>query len=187
MARIFLTFDDGPDPRWTPRVLDLLAAHGMHASFFVIGCVAEQHPALLRRVAAAGHAIGNHTWSHRHPWTLTRARAIDEVLHGGAAIAGITGRAPALFRPPHGRVRRCMVDAARDAGQDMLLWTRSAVDWGPFATPAAIARRLARAGDADVVLMHDCARSINRPDRLLEVLPGFLGNFRRHGWQSALP
>lgn len=69
----------------------------------------------------------------------------------------------------------------------MLLWTRSAVDWGPFATPAGIARHLDKAGDGDVVLMHDCARSINRPDRLLEVLPGFLTDLRRQGWQSALP
>jgi len=187
VARILLSFDDGPDPRWTPRVLDLLAAHDLHASFFVIGCVAARHPGLLRRVAAAGHAIGNHTWSHRHPWTLTRAQAIAEVLDGGAAIAGITGRASSLFRPPHGRLRRCMLDAAREAGQTTLLWTRSAVDWGPLATRTAIARRLARTAEADIVLMHDGARGINRPDRLLDVLPGFLADLRQRGWQCALP
>ena len=71
---VYLTFDDGPDPRWTPQILDLLAQARMHATFFAIGECAQREPALMRSVAAGGHAVGNHTFSHRHPW-LMRSRA----------------------------------------------------------------------------------------------------------------
>ncbi|MCW5620148.1 MAG: polysaccharide deacetylase family protein [Burkholderiales bacterium] len=185
MPHIHLTFDDGPDPQWTPRVLDVLAAHGMRATFFVIGRAALAHAALLRRVVAAGHEVGNHTWSHRHPWTLTRTQAVAEVEDGTRAIAEATGRTPHLFRPPHGRLRRCMVQAARDKGQRMVLWTRSAIDWGPRAHAASIHERLQKARDGDIVLMHDAARSINRPEQLLAVLPEFLQWLQERGWAAS--
>ncbi len=182
MPHVQLTFDDGPDPRWTPAVLDALAARGMRATFFVVGRAASANASILRRIADAGHAIGNHTWSHRHPWMLTRQAATREVLDGGRAISDAIGTMTALFRPPHGRLRTCMVVAARDAGQRTVLWTRSAVDWGPLASPEGIASRLGRVRDGDVLLMHDAARGINRPDRLLAVLPGFLDRLRAEAW-----
>lgn len=186
MPHIHLTFDDGPDAQWTPRVLDALAVHRIRATFFVVGRAALAHAALLRRVADAGHEIGNHTWSHRHPWTLTRAQAVTEVDDGTHAIAEVTGRAPRLFRPPHGRVRRCMLHAARNSGQRLVLWTRSAIDWGPRAHATSIHERLQQVRDGDIVLMHDAARSINRPEQLLAILPGFLEHLKQRGWSTGL-
>src|SRR5690606_11477594 len=112
-TRLFLTLDDGPDPRWTPAILDLLAAHGARATFFVVGQAARQAPALTRRILAEGHRLGNHSYSHRHPWKMLPRAARSEVRDGAAAIADITGQAPVDFRPPHGRLRRCMLDEAR--------------------------------------------------------------------------
>jgi peptidoglycan/xylan/chitin deacetylase (PgdA/CDA1 family) len=172
--RIFLTFDDGPDPHWTPVVLDLLAAHGVGATFFVIGRDAQAHGVLLRRIANAGHEIGNHTWSHRHPWTLPQHAARSEVREGAAAIADLVGRTPRYYRPPHGRLRRCMVEEAEDGGQRTVLWSASAVDWGPLGYADGIAARLARTGPGDIVLMHDGGRGINRPQELTRVLPAYL-------------
>jgi len=183
VPRVHLSFDDGPDPHWTPIVLDLLAIHALHATFFTIGQAARAHPHLLRRMHAAGHALGNHTWSHRHPWTLSSKDARREVLGGAHAIEDATGAAARLFRPPHGRRRACMEAAAAEAGQRVVRWTLSAIDWGPLAQPAGIARRLARARDGDILLMHDAARGINRPDRLLEALPRFLDRLREADWQ----
>ena len=68
--RVYLTFDDGPDPQWTPRVLDVLDEAGVKATFFAVGQQAQRSPDLVRRVHGAGHAIGNHTYSHRHPWFM---------------------------------------------------------------------------------------------------------------------
>src|SRR5690606_11861693 len=107
---VYLTFDDGPDPRWTPQILDILAAHDAPATFFALGCHARSQPELLRRVRAEGHAVGNHTYSHRHPWKMLARRARAEVRDGAAAIAAVLGERPRHYRPPHGRLRRCMVD-----------------------------------------------------------------------------
>jgi peptidoglycan-N-acetylglucosamine deacetylase len=171
---VYLTFDDGPDPLWTPRVLDLLGARAVTATFFAIGRTARAHTALVRRIMIEGHALGNHTWSHRHPWWQSARRAQQDVRDGAAAIADITGVAPRTFRPPHGRLRRCMVEEAARGGQRVVLWSVSAVDWGPFGSPARVARRLTRTRAGDIVLMHDGRPHINRPSNLLDVLPAFL-------------
>jgi peptidoglycan-N-acetylglucosamine deacetylase len=177
-GRVYLTFDDGPDVEWTPRVLDVLAAAQAHATFFVVGRAAQVAAALMRRIAADGHEVGNHTYSHRHPWTMGEAAARCEVRDGAAAIADALGCAPRYYRPPHGRMRRCMVDEARRGGQTVLLWSLSAIDWGPLGRAPGIAARLGKVAAGDIVLMHDGHRSRNRPDELLRVLPGFLANLQ---------
>lgn len=177
-----LTFDDGPDARWTPRILEILARANVRATFFVVGRRALAQGALVRRIVAQGHALGNHTFSHRHPWTMLPSTARGEVRDGAAAIADIVGLAPQFFRPPHGRLRRCMLEEAERGGQIRVLWSRSAVDWGPLGEARGIARRLGAAQPGDIVLMHDGGYGINRPAELVKVLPGFLEQRGRCGW-----
>lgn len=184
--RVYLTFDDGPDPQWTPRILDILAQAVAPATFFLVGQLAVRHPALVRRMAAEGHEAGNHTWSHRHPWTVLSAKARKEVHDGAAAIAGIIGRAPKFFRPPHGRLRRCMMEEAERGGQTLVLWNRSVVDWGPLGSARAVANRLSAAQAGDIILMHDGGRGINHPEELVKVLPEFLSNLSRRGLVPSL-
>ncbi|MFW5454087.1 polysaccharide deacetylase family protein [Thioalkalivibrio sulfidiphilus] len=186
VGRVYLSFDDGPDARWTPRILDLLAQANVPATFFVVGRRALEQPALVRRIAAHGYALGNHTWSHRHPWTMRASSAREEVRAGAAAIADLIGRAPQFFRPPHGRLRRCMLEEAERGGQALMLWDLSAVDWGPLGVARAIARRLAATQAGDIVLMHDGGQGINRPRELIEALPGFLAGLRRRGLVPSL-
>ena len=178
---MYLTFDDGPDPKWTPRVLDILAEAAVPATFFLVGRLAVRHAALVRRLAAEGHEAGNHTWSHRHPWTVLPSTARKEVHDGATAIADITGRAPKLFRPPHGRLRQCMIDEAERGGQTVVLWNHSAVDWGPLGSAHGIAGRLSAAQAGDIILMHDGGRGINHPEELVKVLPEFLCSLGRRG------
>lgn len=171
---VCLTFDDGPDADWTPQVLDILAAAGMHATFFMIGAQAKRWPALARRVAAAGHEIANHTFSHRHPWWMSTQNARNEVRDGTAALSDVLGVQARFYRAPHGRRRRCMTEEAHGAGQAVAGWNRSAVDWGLLGKAEGIARRLQRAADGTVLLMHDGRNQHNRPDQLVQVLPQFL-------------
>ena len=178
---VYLTFDDGPDPQWTPRVLDILAEAAVPATFFLVGRLAVRHPALVQRLAAEGHEAGNHTWSHRHPWTMFSSTARKEVHDGGAAIADIIGRAPRFFRPPHGRLRQCMIEEAEHGGQTLVLWDHSAVDWGPLGSAHGIGHRLSAAQAGDIILMHDGGRGINHPEELVKVLPEFLSNLSRRG------
>jgi peptidoglycan/xylan/chitin deacetylase (PgdA/CDA1 family) len=178
---IYLTFDDGPDPEWTPRVLDALATARATATFFVVGRSAQNHPEMLRRAVAEGHAIGNHTYSHRHPWTMRSRQARAEVIDGAAAVADILGSSPRFYRPPHGRVRRCMSEAAASIGEVETLWDRSVIDWGMLGTSRRIGRRLLRVSPGQVVLMHDGVNRHNRPDQLLNVLPDFIARLSQRG------
>jgi peptidoglycan/xylan/chitin deacetylase (PgdA/CDA1 family) len=172
----YLTFDDGPDPEWTPRCLDALAEARAKATFFVIGSQARRHPELTRRIAREGHAIGNHTLTHAHPWAIGRMRAVGEVRDGAFAIADVLGTLPKFFRPPHGAKRRCMIDAAAEEDETLVMWDVSAIDWGWLGTASRIAQRLARVREGQIVLMHDGKNKRNRPDQLLKVLPQFLRN-----------
>jgi peptidoglycan/xylan/chitin deacetylase (PgdA/CDA1 family) len=183
---VYLTFDDGPDARWTPRILDILAQANVCATFFVVGRFALEQVALVRRVAANGHELGNHTWSHRHPWMMLASTARKEVRDGAAAIADLIGRAPKFFRPPHGRLRRCMIEEAERGGQTLALWNHSAVDWGPLGFARRIAQRLSAAQAGDIVLMHDGGRGINRPEELVKVLSEFLSSLNRRGLVPSL-
>ena len=182
--RVFLTFDDGPDPEWTPRVLDALADAGVRASFFMIGVQALKSPSLVRRIEAEGHMTGNHTFSHRHPWLMSSKAAREEVQAGARTLADILGHSPLLYRAPHGRRRACMDDEARRTGATIVDWDLSAVDWGPLGGAERIATRLARVRGGDVVLMHDGCNTHNRPQELMRVLPAFLGQLNRRGLRA---
>jgi peptidoglycan-N-acetylglucosamine deacetylase len=183
---VYLTFDDGPDPRWTPQILELLARAQMHATFFAIGACAQREPALTRSVAAAGHAVGNHTFSHRHPWLMRSRAARAQVRDGAKALSDVLGSAPLLYRPPHGRTRSCMTDEALLQGERTVMWDRSAIDWGWLGTAPRIAERLNRVRAGDILLMHDGRNQHNRPDQLLLALPEFLRELTRRGLRSVV-
>lgn len=179
---LYLTFDDGPDPHWTPRVSDLLARHDARVTFFVIGQLATRFGALLRDVRAAGHAVASHGWSHRHPWTLNTARARHEVRHGADAIEQVLGERVRWYRPPHGRVTVPLALAASEQEQRIALWSLSAIDWGPFGQPDRIALRLDRAVPGDIVLLHDGPCLQNRPAATLTALPALLERAQHARW-----
>jgi peptidoglycan/xylan/chitin deacetylase (PgdA/CDA1 family) len=183
-ACVYLTFDDGPDPEWTPPILDVLAAADMQATFFVIGSEARRHPYLIRRARAQGHEIANHTFDHRHPWAMSAREARSQVRDCATTLGDILGYPPRLYRPPHGRRRACMIEEAALCGETLVDWDLSAVDWGPFGASQRIAARLQRIRAGDIVLMHDGRNRRNRPDELLAVLPEFLDELRRRHLRS---
>ncbi|NLG75352.1 MAG: polysaccharide deacetylase family protein [Xanthomonadaceae bacterium] len=186
MHRIHLTFDDGPDPDFTPRVLDVLGEAGMRATFFAIGKQARRFPELIRRAVAEGHEVANHSFSHRHPWFVRERTARAEVRECAEVLSDVLGQRPRFFRPPHGRRRACMDDEARRLGAQTVLWHLSAIDWGPFGRADRIEKRLERIRPNDIVLMHDGKNEHNRPDELLRVLPQALRHLQTRGLHSAL-
>jgi len=171
---ICLTFDDGPDPVYTPKILDVLADYQAKATFFVLGKAAEQFPHLVEQILHAGHSIGNHTYSHHHPWMMSSEHAKQEVIQANRVINNITGMTPRWFRPPFGRLRTAMRRQAHTEQMTTVLWSRSIIDWGIFGTNAGIARRLDQITSGDIVLMHDGRPGHNNPDVTCQCLPGFL-------------
>lgn len=158
--RIALTYDDGPNPAHTPELLDLLARHDARATFFLIGRWAEREPALVREIAAAGHALGNHTFSHP-TMPAHGARAIREELRrcreaveaSGERFSTIGGAA--LMRPPYGRRRPGTLRTLREEGYIPVMWSITGYDWRRTTTARAITRRCLRATEGDIVLLHD--------------------------------
>lgn len=157
-----LTFDDGPDPVWTPRILDVLRKHHVHATFFVVGSAAIDNPDLVRRILADGNEIGVHTLTHADLGSAPAWRQQLEVQGDQQAIAGITGRAATLLRPPYSSENDAVRDgtwsamrAAADQGYLTVLTTKDSEDWQAPGV-AAIERNLTPSGPhGEVLLMHD--------------------------------
>jgi peptidoglycan/xylan/chitin deacetylase (PgdA/CDA1 family) len=154
---VALTFDDGPDPRWTPGVLDALDRHQAKATFFVIGVRAAAHPELLRDIVRRGHEIANHTWSHSYLTTFADPRRLAaELTRANAAIEAATGRRARWFRPPVGLLSPRVARAARLAGLELVSWTATARDGVARTTVAEAVARLDTALTSGAILvLHD--------------------------------
>ncbi|MCU0911659.1 MAG: polysaccharide deacetylase family protein [Rhodobacteraceae bacterium] len=154
---VWLTFDDGPHPRYTPKVLEVLAAHGVRATFFLIGSNARLYPRIVERIAREGHGIANHTWRHPNLAKLPPDAVREEIRLTDALLAPYMGGRK-LFRPPYG-AHNATVDAiVASFGYRMVLWNVDTVDWSKAFQPDrwvdhGIAQIAARA--SSLVLNHD--------------------------------
>lgn len=173
-AGVYLTFDDGPDPEFTPALLDILGRHQVKASFFVLGEACEAHPTLVQRLVDEGHDVGIHGYSHAHPWRLRAASAREEMRRCYHTLVGITGRKPGLFRPAYGRPRPATLQEAKALQLHTVLWSRSVMDWGAWGTLKGVSQRLAAVTPGDIVLMHDARPQANRPQTTQTALSEFL-------------
>lgn len=128
---VALTFDDGPSPKWTPQVLDILKANGVRATFFMVGQHARAYPSLVRRAVAEGHTVGNHSYSHPNMSKLSsasQAAQLDSATrYISLAITG--GYRPCFFRPPYGAYNSTTVSLARARGMSTATWSRDTRDW----------------------------------------------------------
>jgi peptidoglycan/xylan/chitin deacetylase (PgdA/CDA1 family) len=158
---IALTYDDGPNPQATPQLLEVLAKHGVRATFFLVGGFVRQCPSLAREVAAAGHLIGNHTMTH--PWLAWQSeRRIREELYGAtAAIEDVLGQQVQYFRAPHGARRPVVLQVVREMGMTPVQWNLICQDWKPLGADELLGRiergvsRNRRRGVATNVVLHD--------------------------------
>jgi peptidoglycan-N-acetylglucosamine deacetylase len=172
--RIALTFDDGPDPAFTPQVLELLAARRVRATFFLVGERAARAPDMVRAIAAAGHEVGSHGWSHRSLWLCGPARTDREIGRAHSTLGEMTGRAPALFRPPWGMVNAALFRALRRHGQRCVFWSIQPEGLRPATATVQVARVLRRAHPGAIVDLHDAEGTPGAPARLCAALPGML-------------
>ena len=153
---IALTFDDGPHPEHTPRLLDVLAASGARGTFFVIGERAEQHPELIRRIADEGHELGNHTWTHSEPAQTSATQFLTEVTRTRRLIHDLTGRDCLLMRPPKGALSVGKALGLWRQQQTIALWNIDPKDF-VMSDAAAMLGWLEdyRPQFGDIVLLHD--------------------------------
>jgi len=176
--RIALTFDDGPDAAWTERTLALLDRERVCASFFLVGERAARARETVRRIAAAGHEIGSHGWSHRSLWLCGPRRTEDEIGRAQRFLSDAVGRPVRHFRPPWGMVNAAMFGALRRHGQRCVFW--SIQPEGLRAVPAAlqVERVVHRAHPGAIVNLHDAEGVRDAPERLLAALPPMIAGLR---------
>ena len=153
---IALTFDDGPSATLTPKLLDLLAAHHIKATFFVIGENVAEHPEIVSRAAREGHEIGNHSWSHPNLGKMSDESVRRQLQQTDDAIKSATGKRPTLMRPPYGsitaREKRWIHD---EFGYDIILWDVDPYDWKRPGPAVVRARILKETRPGSIVLSHD--------------------------------
>jgi peptidoglycan/xylan/chitin deacetylase (PgdA/CDA1 family) len=174
---IALTFDDGPHPGDTMRMLAILKRYHVKATFFLVGKMAEQYPELVQAEAADGDCIGNHTYNHvslpkiPQEYVGTEIKACGEVLHS------ITDRDPHLFRPPGGDFDPMVAETAESLGYTTVLWTDDPGDYASPGTDVILSRTLDKATPGGIILLHD------GPEQTLEALPQIIQILRERGFQ----
>lgn len=187
-STVALTFDDGPDPEVTPRVLDLLAQRGLQATFFVIGERARRHPEILQRMVAEGHRVENHTWSHPNTFGFYGLRRLgQEIDRTQDVLAELTGRVPIYFRAPAG-IRSPLLDPTlARRGLVLAAWSHRGFDTLD-SDPERVFRRLAGSlRPGNILLLHDgrCATTAEGSPVVLEVLPRLLDALEAAGLRAA--
>jgi peptidoglycan-N-acetylglucosamine deacetylase len=178
-----LTFDDGPNPEVTPRLLSLLDRHEVPATFFLLGKYVREHPELAREIAARNHRIGNHTDAHPSLLFMSPGQIRDQLNRCEDAIVSSTGRRSNYVRPPFGFRGPQFDSVARQAGfSRTVMWSVNAHDWK--AQPvASVGRYLRRVGDGDIVLLHDGDHRRSNADRnhMLQALEYWLPRWKDAG------
>ena len=171
---VALTFDDGPNPATTRKLLQVLREYGVPATFFVLGDRASKWPKLLADIRNDGHELGNHSWSHGSLRSMPPHRIREELDDTNAAIARVTGATPGLFRPPFGRYAPSSLQIVGERGMNYVLWSVDGLDWGSEADE--IARRVvADTHCGDIVLLHDAT------PKTAEALPAIIRGLRAKG------
>lgn len=153
--KIALTFDDGPDIRFTPQVLDVLGEYQVKATFFLMGARAEEHQPIVRRIYAEGHAIGNHGYWHPNLTEESLERVHWEVTATEETIYQILGIRTRLFRPPYGALNRQIVELIGSLGYAIILWNVDSLDWKQLGADVIADTVLGNTMPGSIILMHD--------------------------------
>jgi peptidoglycan/xylan/chitin deacetylase (PgdA/CDA1 family) len=174
-ARVALTFDDGPHPKYTPMVLDILAEYGVKATFFTVGSNAEAYPALIERICREGHELGNHTHSHDHVAKMSRERLDGDVRRCSETIRAITGAKPRYFRPPEGVCNEYVREICDAEGMSIVLWSVDTRDWAHTGVEEICRNVRHNTTNGSIILMHDfIGKNSPTPEALRQIVPMLL-------------
>lgn len=182
-----LTFDDGPDPVYTPMLLDLLKRYDMKATFFLVGSHAEKHPDVVRRIHAEGHLIGIHNYVHKTNWLMRPKTVRMQLKRTDDIIYNTTGEHPSFYRPPWGIVN--LFDFAKNSGYRIVLWSSMFGDWRSKIGSDKLAKRMLRKlNPGEVMLLHDCGNTMganaDAPEQMLIALEQVLDEAKLRNLRS---
>jgi peptidoglycan-N-acetylglucosamine deacetylase len=174
--RMALTFDDGPDPLYTGKLLDILSKYGVKATFFVVGSKAAKYPELLKRMKREGHTIGVHHYAHVSSWLLTPYQLKKQLEQSSSVIEAITNTKPVLYRPPWGHFNLFTLFTAKD--YEVVLWSHIFQDWKVKKSGDLLERMKMADHDGAIFVLHDSGATFGADEKaplyMLESLDGFL-------------
>jgi peptidoglycan/xylan/chitin deacetylase (PgdA/CDA1 family) len=173
---VALTFDDGPHPAFTPQIIAILGKYNVKATFFVVGKMARQSPELVKREAAAGHVVGNHSYDHVNLTKIPVGQIGVEWRKCNALIKSVLGADPTFCRPPGGDYDKDVITAAADAGLTTVLWTDDPGDYAKPGDKVIEKRVLRRIDNGAIVLMHDGVQ------QTIDVLPQIIEHLQKRGF-----
>ena len=166
--KIAITFDDGPSPAWTPKLLDGLKERNVKATFFLIGENAENTPELVKRESEEGHLVGNHTYHHVEITRVPDETAKEEILMTNEVITGITGEEVSYMRPPFGAWQKKL---EWELDVMPVMWTIDPLDWATNNEDEIVNKVVTQAKENDIILLHDCYESsVNAALRIVDIL-----------------
>lgn len=168
--KIALTFDDGPHPRYTEKILEILERYNIKATFFVIGVNIRNYPEPLRKIAAAGHDIGNHSYSHTVDKNMSKSDILAEMQKCDSLIYDITGQKTKLYRPPCGFYGDEVVSAAKERGYTIVLWSVDTLDWKNTPPSEIVGNVIPNTNGGEIILMHDYTSGKNTTCEALELI-----------------
>ena len=183
---VYLTFDDGPIPEVTPKLLEILDRYGVKATFFMVGENIDKHPEVFEQVVKAGHTIGNHTYNHLKGWDYSLEDYLANVAKWHEAVArhlpkGYSAPEPLRFRPPYGKATYAQRKALHKQGYEIVFWDVLTQDYNPTKTPAFMLRRIQRETRAgSIINFHD---SLKSNERMLEVMPQVIEWLQKEGYE----
>ena len=180
--KVALTFDDGPDPVYTLRILDILARWGVAATFFMVAENARRYPDVVAQIVARGHEVGSHGMHHSPFWFLSPKRSRLEIQESLATLQGLSGVPVRCFRPPWGMSNLVTYYWMRKSAQKVVLWSLDSLDWF-FMTPAkVIVKKVSRwVRPGAIILFHDGPGARRNAAALVEALPQLLENLLERG------
>lgn len=183
VKQIALTFDDGPDPRFTPQILDVLHRKGVKATFFVVGARAKKFPGLLRRMHHEGHLIGNHSFNHPNFRNRSIKQFQSEILRTEKIIQNVVGYRPQLIRPPYGEIKEEQVQWAKKNGYTLVNWNVDSQDWKGIDKNKVISNVMRTAGPGSIILQHSGGGVGSDLTGTIQALPKIIDALQAQGYQ----
>jgi peptidoglycan-N-acetylglucosamine deacetylase len=181
--RVALTFDDGPDEVYTPKILDILNEKKIQATFFVIGQQVSEAPEIVKRIMNEGHEIGNHSWSHPNFMELTASELIKEIKSAETEINSLTGKFTSILRPPYGFVTKSDIQIINDLGYKVIMWSVDTLDWTGLTDAEIISIVNRDLTEGAIILQHSFQSSTSKLDGTVKALPVIIDKLINEGYE----
>jgi polysaccharide deacetylase family sporulation protein PdaB len=180
--KIALTFDDGPDHKYTPQILDILRKHHVKATFFLIGIRAQANPAMVKRIVKEGHAIGNHSYNHANPAKLTEAQFEKQIANTQVILSKLIGYEPKLIRTPYGAIQENQLRWAAKNGFVVVNWDIDSLDWKELNSTQVLANVLGNIHRGSIILQHSAGGVNQDLSGTVQALPIIIEKLKKQGF-----